>query len=265
MGPLAGLVRSMGLAIEISVGDSTGRDLRDPMMKQGKGGYSLDLVGKLIHTIVINDSVSLEGYVGLDLARESTTPFPKEMLLRWDWLSEKLGQKAAKPEVGLDVTIGYAIKSRLWLGKSSLHLDGVSIDSKISLKEKKQVFAISGTLGLGSVNDLGKLGFSLTRKGPQTAQPADTAALKTQLAEARTKRDGALAAAGGGGVDCERPIDFKDRDYCDAKRDVARLEESLKAASSPAPAPKATYEWRARFSVGHMPFGSLLDLLRSSP
>ena len=255
---LSGLVESMGLAIEISVGDSTGRAFSDPMFKKGGGGYSLDLVGKVIHNIKINDSVSLEGYVGLDLARESKMPLPKEMMLRWDWLSEKLGQKAAKPEVGLDLTIGYAIKTRLGLGKTPLHLDGVSVDSKISLKEKKQTFAVSGTLGVGVVNELGKLGFSVQRK---VAAPGDTVALKTQLAAAKTKRDNALAAAGGT-VDCADQIDLKDRDYCDAKRDVTRLDDALMAARTPA---KAKYEWRARFSVGHMPFGGLLDLLRSSP
>jgi len=257
---LADSTASMGLSIEWSVGDSTGRSFGDSTWL--KADYSLDVVGKLIHTIVINDSLSLEGSIGIDLSRSSKTPLPKEIALRWNWLSEKLGQRAATPETGKDLILGYGASGRLWFWRW-FHLDGVSIDSKISLVKKEQTFAVSGTLGVGDVDALGKLGISVTRKGPNDATPVDSMAVKSELQKARVRRY--ETAAAGGKANCENPPNALDKAHCEAVADVRRAEERLASARTPATPGKAKYEWRARFSVGHLSLGELLDLIRRIP
>jgi hypothetical protein len=274
-GPLKGLVDEMGLSIELSVGDSLGRAF-GPEGKQKK--YSLDIEGKLIHTIQINEELSLEGSVGLDLSRESNKGIGQEVLGRWDWFrgvrrsasegigsgnwaTRWLGGKVAppdfvEPEWGLDLMLSYAVQGRigsLWRSDTAaVRVDGVALDVKLSLTEDEATVALSGTVAAGAVDEAFKLGVS---KDFKWGAPVDTVALKDKVAELETRLSERVAAVQGDLPDCGG-FAARNHEVCKALRDLRREQKKLKDERSPGAS------WRVRLSAGHMSLGEMLDLLK---
>jgi hypothetical protein len=275
VGAFKGLVEEMGLSLELSLGDSLGRSL-GPEGKQKK--YSLDLEGKLIHTIKINDELSLEGSVGLDLSRESVRGIGQEVLGRWDWLrgvrrsaaggigsgnwaTRWLSRKVAppdfvEPEWGLDLMVSYAVQGRigsLWRDEAApIRVDGVALDVKLSLKEDEATVALSGTVAAGSVDEAFKLGVS---KDFKWGAAEDTVALKDKLAELETRLSERVAAVQGDLPDCGG-FAARDHDVCKALRELRRTQKKLNDERKPGAS------WRVRLSAGHMSLGEMLDLLK---
>jgi hypothetical protein len=275
VGVFKGLVEEMGLSLELSLGDSLGRSF-GPEGKQKN--YSLDLEGKLIHTIKINDELSLEGSVGLDLSRESVRGIGQEVLGRWDWLrgarrsvaggigsgnwaTRWLSGKVAppdfvEPEWGLDLMLSYAVQGRigsLWREDTAVvRVDGVALDVKLSLHESEATVALSGTVAAGSVDEAFKLGVS---KDFKWGAAEDTVALKDKLAELETRLSERVAAVQGDMPDCGG-FAARDHDVCKALRDLRRTQKKLNDERKPGAS------WRVRLSAGHMSLGEMLDLLK---
>lgn len=276
VGVLKGLFKDQWLSIEVSIGDSLGRGIGP----KGSTGYSLDLVGKLIHTIRINDELSVIGSLGLDLAREAKQPFGQEVLGRWDWLrgkrqaastalaayDGKVASAASKrlappsfeePETGLDVIAGYAVAGRvssIWSKEpvfSGVQIDGASLDLKIRFEDKKVTAALATTLTVGTVEGAVKLGASREFLfGPKP----DTVALKQQIADAEITVGEKLSAVQGPTPDCAA-ASMRSTDLCKAfwKLQADRKKLASERANDPS--------WRVRLSAGHMPLGEVLGLL----
>lgn len=275
VGALRGLVEEMGLSIEFSLGDSTGR----PFGGEGREKkYSLDLEGKLIHTIVVNEELELEGSVGLDLSRESNKGIGQEVLGRWDWFrgvrrsaagSVGSGNRATRwlsgkltppdfvePEWGLDLMLSYAVNGRiasLWRSDTAaVRVDGVALDVKLSLLESEATVALSGSVAAGEVDEAFTLGVSKDFKWG--AKP-DTVTLKDQVADLETRLSERVAAVQGDMPDCGG-FAARDHQVCKALRELRRAQKKLKDERSP------EASWRIRLSAGHMPLGEVLGLLR---
>jgi len=280
--------KRMGLALEITLGDSTGRGFSlDEHRKLKKDpGYSLELIGKLVHTIEVNDEVSLVGYIGLDLAYESSRGPAKEMLDRWDWMRgvrrsatdwlrdrerylQRIDQWLAgkvepqvysdDPEVGLDVMFGYGVEGRigsLWgAEQTAVRVDGLAVDMKYRMAEKRLTVAVSATLAIQDVEGVVKVGAS---KVFVFGAAPDTTVLKREQRELIVGLQDAIIAAsldGGQLPDCGGNRDH-DHPVCKASRALSAKNKELEAVRGPS--------WRARLSAGHMSLGALLDLLRNA-
>jgi hypothetical protein len=272
VGPLSGLFESSRLSIEFALGDSTGRGFG---LAGKQPGYSLDLTGKLIHTVQINSELSLQGSIGFDLAREAKTGFGKEMLGRWDWLrgvrttaSANLADGRVRraiappsleePEVGLDLTLSYGFEGRIssiWRADpvfANVQVEGASLDAKIRFEDKKLTAALSGSLTIGSVEGVVKAGIS--REFTWGPAP-DTVGLKDQEAAAELKLSERVSAVEGTMPDCVGQTG-RATEVCKAYWEWQGIRKKLQDARNPNPS------WRARISAGQMSLGQLLDLLR---
>lgn len=281
------LFQNVSLAFEVSVGDSLGRGF-GPGAKDNK--YSLDLVGKMITTIQVNDELSFEGSIGLDLSRESSKGIGKEMLDRWDWLRGKRRALAAyladtsgtatdsagriakltknlgksiqpgemdDPEPGLDVVIGFAAKGRIssiWKDSASLvEVDGVSIDAKISLKDPKYTIGISGTLAINGLDEIVKFGLS---KEFKYGTPPSLQALQDSVISAEDRFREKAAATKPPYPECG--LQTRDQEICKATLGFIKARKNLAEAKNP---PKT---WRFRVSAGQIPLGKVLDMLKQA-
>ena len=270
------LFQSSQLAFEFSIGDSTGLGTGSGMKS------SFDVVGKLIHTIQLNDELAIVGQLGLDLARETSLPIGADLLSRWDWLRGKRQARAdtlerrggtfnewraahmrpgglEDPEVNLDVVVGYAFDGRLqslWRGDTStVRLDGLSFDAKIRPSEKKVTFAASGTLAIGSVASVIKIGASKEFEF-DTAKKAtpDTVALKKQI-EQLDKTMETKSQDGSPLPDCFVSAN-KDVEMCKTLKARLKAQKDLDEVRNP------ETSWRARVSAGQMSIPELVDLIK---
>ena len=249
----------MGLSVEISIGDSLGRLVNKDAFKRKEPdkSYSLETIGKLIHTIEVNDDLKLVGYAGLDLAYEAQKPLGKDVLAHWSWLrgmrnsvrsslgKDRLPADFNEPERATDLMFGYAAEGKLASGKTEdgteWRWETLALDLKLRPSEKRATLALSGTLGVGEVQGLVKAGFSKTiKRGPKP----DTAALKKTVQEKKKAYIDLLD---------QQPVDKKpdcggnaDRDHelCKAGRDWQKASKDLEEAQD--------NTWRARLSAGHV-------------
>ena len=278
--------RSQQLSIEISLGDSLGRlfTLDEHRRRKRENNYSLELQGKLIHTIEVNDELSLVGYLGLDLAYEAKRGPAKEVLARWDWMRRANravnawltdrnrmlpridawiagripppSAEIADPELNLDAMFGYGAEGRIAsIGEAdgkAVRLEALNLDGKFRLTggDRKLTLVLSGTAGLGEVEEAVKLGVSWTYEfGDDPLEVKKTKARETSLA----LKERMLAHAGelpdcGGSADHGHPICRDWRAYLQANKDVEDAENS---------------SLRIRLSAGHMPLGEVLGLIKS--
>ncbi|HSA54736.1 MAG TPA: hypothetical protein VLE53_03490 [Gemmatimonadaceae bacterium] len=262
-----------GLSFEISVGDSTGRALG------GDKAYSLDLEGKVIHTIQLSEEVSLEGSIGLDLSRESNKGPGQEVLARWDFLRGvrrpvanwigKDGKIASglnraiaptdfePPETGLDITASYhvvgPIGSLFGVEDAPIRFEDIGIDAKLSPSDSSVTVGLSAKV----VTDVGGAGAMVG--GSKTFgwhQPRDTFALKLKIDqeyENMSEKVAAVSPEAAGQLDCGG---FRDRnhDVCKAMREWQKARKALEDARKPT--------WRFRASVGHIPLGDIRLVIR---
>jgi hypothetical protein len=276
VGPLAGLVKSTGFELEISIGDSTGRAWQDTTTNRASGlgalrpdevTESLDLVIKLIHRIVVNDSLEFVGSLGLDFSRQTDRSLVTEALQRMNFMASP--GAAASPEYGVDVIISYGASSRLALGsRGRVHLDAVNMDLKFPLDEpsSKQEFMISGEVGVGPLDGLGKLGLAIAYE-----KPIDTTKVKLELQQARVDRSQEamhLTAAQTGDCIPGEPVPAAKAKWCDLDARVKNMERQIAAARAAPRNPDGTpkkpspYSWRLRASLGHTSFKDLITALK---
>jgi hypothetical protein len=279
VGKLKGLFQWSRLAIEISVGDSIGRAF-GPGNKES--GYSLDVIGKVIHTIQINDELSVEGSIGLDWAREAKKPIDKEVLGRWDWLrgkrrslvsvvgeNGKIGKFVAppdfeEPEVGTTVTMSYGFNGRLssiWRSTPvvpKVVIDGAQVDVKIGSEEPekgksrgKVTVALSGTLKPQGTEALVKMGIS---KEFTWGPDRDTVALRDSVMVKEMWLKAKRVGIEGKPPDCGG-FAARDDEVCKALRDWSKARKELDDERNP------STSWRARLSAGFLPLKELLDLI----
>jgi len=259
----------MGLSVEISIGDSLGRLVNKDAFKRKEPdkSYSLETIGKLIHTIEVNDDLTLVGYLGLDFAYEAKKPLGKDVVAHWDWLrgkrntvrsalgKDRLPPDFNEPERATDFMFGYAAEGKLASGKTDdgteWRFETLALDGKYRASDKRLTLALSGTLGVGEVEGLVKAGFSKTIK--RGAKP-DTVALKKTEQEKKKAYIDLLD---------KQPIDKKpdcggnaDRDHelCKAGRDWQKATKDLEEARD--------NTWRARLSAGHVALGQLPAALK---
>jgi len=272
----------MGLSIEISVGDSTGRLFsldENKKLKKDKS-YSLDLVGKVIHTIEVNDELSLVGFIGLDLAREAKKGPAQDALARWDWMRGKrtafaewltdkdralkrvdswLADKVKPQYMGgfeettlnLDVVFGYGAVGRIasagGADGNAFRIEALNLDGKFRPTEKKVTLVLSVTAGVGSVDGAFKLGGS---KAFYLEVPDTLRWLRDQKVLVREFRD-AIADVAGPMPDCGSNKDY-DQPMCQKGRALTSVNKKLEDARDTS--------WRIRLSAGHMPLGEVLQL-----
>lgn len=274
----------MGLSVEFTVGDSTGRgfSLDEHRKLKRDPAYSLETIGKVVHTIVVNDELSLVGYIGLDLAYEAKMGPAKEMLARWDWfrgvrrsaaswLRDKdralkridgiiagviqPGDAFDEPELGLDIMFGYGVEGRLsslWRpDPAAVHVDGLALDFKYRHSEKRLTMAVSGTLSIADVDGLVKVGAS---RQFHFGKAPDTTALKRENLELLVALKERTLEVPGAMPDCGGNAD-RDHAVCKAWRAWHESEKKLADARDPA-------KFRARLSAGHLSLGTLMDLLK---
>jgi hypothetical protein len=286
--------KSQQVSIEISLGDSLGRlfTLDEHKKLKKETNYSLELQGKLIHTIEVNDELSLVGYIGLDLAYEAKRGPAKEVLARFDWLrGAKRASRAwltdknrmlpridswiagkipppseeiADPELNLDIMFGYGAEGRIASAGGAdgkgVRVEALNLDGKFRYKngdkddpnddERKLTLVVSGTVGLGGVEEAVKLGVSWThdfKDQPIEVKKADARAKSIALKERILAHTGELPDCGGF-ADHGHPICKDWREYLDANKKVDDAENSA---------------WRVRLSAGHMPLGEVLGLIKS--
>jgi len=281
----------MGLSVEVSVGDSMGRLwTKDSLARRGgsEKNYSFDIAGKLIHTIEVNDELSLVGYIGLDRARETSRPIGKDVLGRWDWLRGKRknasdwlrdkdralkridGWIAGKvyppsdfedPEVNTDLVFGYGAEGRIasFGGPegSAIRLEALNVDGKYRFDDHELTLVVSATAGVGSVDGAVKLGgskvFHLESKDSVKAKK-DTVALKKKALEQLIALKDVVQAHTGEMPDCGGNAQH-DHPICKAARESAKANKKVEDAGNPS--------WRVRLSAGHMPLGELARLIGS--
>ena len=258
----------MGLSVEISIGDSLGRLVNKDAFKNKEPGksYSLETIGKLIHTIEVNDDLKLVGYVGLDFAYEAKKPLGKDVLAHWDWLrgvrnsvrsslgKDKLPPDFDEPERATDIMFGYGAEGKLASGKTDdgteWRFETLALDGKYRPADKRLTLALSGTLGVGEVEGLVKAGFSKTiKRGPKP----DTAALKKTVQEKKKAYIDLLEQPRDRKPDCGGNAD-RDHELCKAGRDWQKATKDLEEAQD--------NTWRARLSAGHVGLGQLPGALK---
>ena len=261
---LAGWIESTGLEFEIALGDSTGRAWKKGAGTQPEVKASLELIPRLIHRVVVNDNLTLEGSVGLDFAREMEgAGLPKEAALRaWSYVR---GSKSSlpDPEFGTSWLISYSASSDLPLGpRGNVRLNGLSIVVKVPQADPRsqQEIMIGGQFGVGGLDELGNLGLALKR--------TDLAALHKKLAdyrkalyEAGTKLSASETTAGCG----EGQTEPKQK-WCTIDSAIKGIEKTLAEHEAGLEGKKAKddsdWEWMLRASVGHMSLGQLLSLIK---
>lgn len=277
-GLLKNLIKSTQLSLQIEVGDSIGRGFKLAERKK-EPGYSFDVVGKLVHTIQVNDALSFVGSFGLDVARESEKPIGRDVLSRWDWLRGKRAQVAKavsgsgrmrswiasyltpggleEPEVNADVLVEYAAEGQLqslWRGDTTaVRIDGLAIDAKIRPPEKKITLALSGSLAIGSQEELIKAGISREFTWGKASAPPDTVALKKQVDELTNTLE--TTTVSGELPDCYLKAN-KDQSICKTLLELVDAEKKLDKVRNP------PTRWRARLSAGHMSLSELFSLIR---
>jgi hypothetical protein len=265
---LAGWIESTGLELEIALGDSTGR-----AWKKGGGGLkpevnaSVELIPRLIHRVVLNDNLTLEGSIGLDFAREmKDAGVMMEAASRtWSYLR---GRESAlpDPEYNTSILISYGLvtQSGLPLGpRGNVHLDGLSVVVKVPRADPKsqQEIMIAGNFGVRGQSEIGNLGLALKRTD-LAALHKKLADLRKALYEAGTK----VSASETGECTAGETRSAQKEKWCTIDAAIKGLEKALaeheaglegknaKAASD--------WEWRLRASVGHMSLGQVLALIK---
>jgi hypothetical protein len=267
----------MGLSIEITVGDSMGRQFSlDEYKKQKElkigGSYAFDKVGKLIHTIEVNDDLTLIGFLGLDFAREQNTQkvtgvTPFEWVRTWrnparhSWLADKdralkritammVGEipslpEFEEPENAVDVIFGYSAVGKLAATKTEegteLRFESIALDLKYRPTEKRLTAVLSGEFGVGEIEGIAKAGVSKTIYFK--ARP-DTMPLKKEQQEKLNAFRGAVSAVTGKMPDCSKTADH-DHAVCKAGRELQKKTKDLDELRE--------HTWRARLSLGHVP------------
>ncbi len=270
-----GWIESSGFEIEISIGDETERAFTDSntrAMKNATGVQqrlkalapaekeeSLELAAKLIHRIVVNDELELEGSIELDFTRNRA--LSTEALTRLKYVT---GYVSAMPEVetGTDVVITYAAKTKLPLLPNDIaHIDGATLDLTFPLANPShnQEFTLFGELGIKNQDGLGKVGVEIKRIN-LAAMHRDLAAARKARYETSTK----LTAAETGACVSGATVSADKTRWCALETKVKSLEKSLAEHNAfPDPSTKETaWEWRVRASIGHMSLGELLKLVR---
>jgi hypothetical protein len=263
--------KSMNLGFEFSIGDSTGFTKREETKTpeeqltpsetgKVKANNSFDIIGKVTHTIVINDKLTLVGELGIDRA----TAVGKGVLGKVVNLVQTSREKACPlpKETTNDLVMSYAAETDVPLG-SSLTWEGLKLDLKlgdVTGKRDKFVAALSSTLGVGGREGVIKLGGSMEQKLDKETSKKDVKTLeaerndlKRQLAEARLTLE-----------DSRRSMDAAKKDekgaplmvYCDAVRKADKLRQDLESME------KNSRVWRFRASAGHMSLGELLASLK---
>jgi uncharacterized membrane protein YgcG len=278
--------RSMGLAVEVSLGDSLGRvwSLDEHWKKKREdNAYSLDLVGKLIHTIEVNDELSLVGYFGLDVAYSAKRGPAKEVLDRWDalrsarrdaaswlrdkdrmlkridgWIAGKIYPTTSElldPEIGLDMVFGYGAEGRIASAGGPegtfARIEAINVDGKYSIADEELELVVSVTAGFGEVEGAVKLGGS---KKWYLGEKPDTLKLEKEALDAKLALKDAIMAHSGELPDCGG---FRDRSskVCVAARVRAKADKEVEDAKN--------QTWRLHLSAGHMPLGDAFKLLKN--
>jgi outer membrane murein-binding lipoprotein Lpp len=246
--------QSMRLGFEFSVGDSTGISRNDKALSVKN---SFDVVGKLIHTIVINQQLTLEGTVGFDRATEGSKGlFGKAINLVQSY------REAACPlhtETSTDLVVSYAAQTDVPLG-TNLTWEGLKADFKLTQKRDKFVVALSSSLGIGGRPGVIKLGGSMEQQIDKETSKKDVKVLEAE--QNQLKKD--LAAARLGLEDAKK--EWKEATgakkavsydaYCAESAKVTKLSQDLETMT------KDARTWRFRASAGHMSFGELLASLQ---
>ena len=286
----------MGLSLEITIGDSLGMQFSLDEYKKAKqehkdlkvdGSYSLEKIGKLIHTIEVNDDLSLIGYLGLDFAKEMAKQYAigGETPVEWvrsfrnpsrrSWLSDKdralkringwmVGNVERIPQLeevstAVDFMFGYSAVGKLASTTTDegteLRFESLALDFKYRHSERRLTAVLSGEFGVGDVEGLAKAGVSKTMWGK--ARPDSMPLKKTQQEQLNAFR-GAVSAVTGTMPDCSAKSD-RDHPVCKTGRDLAKTTKDLEELRD--------VTWRARLSLGHVPllqmvkvFGTLFQL-----
>lgn len=259
--------QSMHLSFEFSVGDSTGFSgkssaIPEAQRTEAESGRlnvknSFDVVGKLIHTIVINKQLTLEGSVGFDRATEGGKgAIGKVINLVQSW------REAACPmptETSTDLVVSYAAQTDVPLG-TNLTWEGLKADFKLTQKRDKFVVALSSSLGIGGRPAVIKLGGSMEQQIDKATSKKDVKVLEAE--QNQLKKD--LAATRLGLEDAKK--EWKEATgakkavsydaYCAESAKVTKLSQDLETMT------KDARTWRFRASAGHMSFGELLASLQ---
>jgi hypothetical protein len=254
------MVESMGFELEIEIGDETGRAWSDKSGRRPKIERSLEVTPKLLHVIKVNDDLKLEGSIALTFARETT--IPNEVLQRLGYVTGFLGSPKPSADKELEVTISYGASGRLALGpRGNVHLEKVQVDVKFPFLTPRfeQEFVVSGEIGVGSVEELIKVGLAFKRTNLQ--------ALHDALGKERTKRYEAgtkLTASETGECVAGAAVSPEKAKWCAIDSRVKAIEKTLAEHEAfPDPSKKTSdWEWKLRASVGHMSLGDLLALIR---